>query len=239
MRFLVCRELIRSRKVVAFSYFGAMAGGILFILIALSFRVGNLALLPQDIRDGFNNINNSASLPLMAVLSGMSMASAASTDTEDRALWRMFRKSTPVTPLKFAAAKYITTFIYLLISFVSAVLLSVLFCAAAEIPVTLEVCAVMAACVEATLLFSVTMQVIQAVARSSGDKAGLIITAVLVVPFAAIGLFLTANDIDPGITPESLKSLCVNIFPFTPLILAVIFAAGIFLTAAAYKRREK
>ncbi len=239
MRFLVYRELIRSRKVVAFGYFGAMVGGILLILIALSFRVGNLALLPQDIRDGFNNINNNASLPMLAILSGMSMASAVSSDTESFGLWRMFRKSTPVTPLKFAAAKYIALFIYLITSFVSALILSALFCATAEIPVTLEVCAVMAACVEATLLLSVTLQVIQAIARSSGDKAGLIMAAVFVVPFAAIGLFCTANDIDPGISPESLKSLCTNIFPFTPLILAVIFAAGIFLTAAAYKRREK
>lgn len=239
MRFLVYRELIRSRKAVMFGYFGAMAGGILLILVALSFRVGNLAMLPTDIREGFDKINNGASLPMLAILSGISMSLAVSSDTEGFGLWRMFRRSTPVSPLKFAAAKYITLFIYLIISFVSALLLSVLFCAAAEIPLTLEVFAVMTACVEATLLFSAAMTVIQAAFRSSGDKAGLILTTALVVPFSATGMFLTANDIDLGITPESMTKLCVDILPFSPIILAVIFAAGIFLTAAAYKRREK
>lgn len=239
MRYLVYRELIRSRKVVAFGYFGALAGGILLVLVALSFRVGNLSLLPADIREGFDKINNSASLPMLAVLSGMSMSSAVSSDTEGFGLWRMFRRSTPVSPLKFAAAKYISLFIYLIISFVSALILSALFCAAAEIPLTLEICAVMVACVEATLLFSVAMTVIQAAMRSSGDKAGLILTTVLVVPFSVIGIYITDNEIDLGITPESMTKFCVDILPFTPLILAVVFAAAIFLTAAAYKRREK
>ncbi len=239
MRFLVYRELIRSRKAVMFGYFGAMAGGILLILVALSFRVGNLAMLPSDIREGFDKINNGASLPMLAILSGISMSSSASSDTEGFGLWRMFRRSTPVSPLKFAAAKYITLFIYLIISSVSALILSVLFCAAAEIPLTLEVCAVMAACVEATLLFSAAMTVIQAAFRSSGDKAGLILTAALVVPFSVIGTFLTVNEIDPGITPESVTGFCVDILPFSPIMIAVIFAAAIFLTAAAYKRREK
>ncbi len=239
MKYLVYRELIRSRKAVMFGYFGAMAGGILLILVALSFRVGNLAMLPADIREGFDKINNGASLPMLAILSGMSMSSAASSDTEGFGLWRTFRRSTPVSPLKFAAAKYITLFIYLIISFVSALILSVLFCAAAEIPLTLEVFAVMTACVEATLLFSAAMTVIQAAFRSSGDKAGLILTAALVVPFSVIGTFLTVNEIDPGITPESVTGFCADILPFSPLILAGIFAAAIFLTAAAYKRREK
>ncbi len=239
MRFLVYRELIRSRKAVMFGYFGAMAGGILLILVALSFRVGNLAMLPSDIREGFDKINNGASLPMLAILSGISMSSSASSDTEGFGLWRMFRRSTPVSPLKFAAAKYITLFIYLIISSVSALILSVLFCAAAEIPLTLEVFAVMTACVEATLLFSAAMTVIQAAFRSSGDKAGLILTAALVVPFSVIGTFLTVNEIDPGITPESVTGFCVDILPFSPIMIAVIFAAAIFLTAAAYKRREK
>ncbi len=239
MKFLVYRELIRSRKVVLFSFDGAAAGGILFILIALSFRVGNLALLPQSIHDEFNKINNSISLPMLALLSGIPMMSAASSDTENSELWRSFRRSTPVTPLKFAAAKYITLFVYLIISFAGAFLLSALFCAAADIALTFEDCAVIAVCVEAALLFSVVMQVIQAAARTSGDKAGLILTAVIVVPFFVIGLLCTANDIDPGISPEGFMSFCSLILPFTPLILAVIFAAGVFLTAAAYKRRER
>lgn len=239
MKYLVYRELLRSRKAVAFGYFGAMAGGILLILVALSFRVGNLSLLPSNIREGFDKINNGASLPMLAILAGMSMSSASSTDTESIGLWRMFRRSTPVSPLKFAFAKYITLFIYLIISFVSALILSALFCAAAEISMTIEVFAVMTACVEATLLFSVAMTVIQAVFRSSSEKAGLILAAAIFVPITVIGTFCTVNEIELDVTPESMTGFCVDILPFSPLIIAVIFAAAIFLTAAAYKRREK
>lgn len=239
MKFLVYRELIRSRKVVMFSFAGAVAGCVLFILIALSFRVGNLAMLPQFIHDRFNEMNNSFSLPMLALLSGMPMVSAAASDTESWGLWRMFRRSAPVTPLKFAAAKYITLFIYLLISFAGAFLLSVLFCAAAGITLTPEVCAVAVVFVEAVLLFSVMMQVIQAFMRTSGDKAALIMMFILGLPVSAAGLFFTENDIETGLNPESVTSFCVDILPFTPLILAVIFSAGIFLTAAGYKRREK
>ncbi len=239
MKFLVYRELVRSRKVFAFSSVGAMAGCVLFILIALSFRVGNLAMLPQFIHDKFNEMNNSVSLPLLAMLSGLSMMSAASSDTENWGLWRMFRRSTPVTPLKFAAAKYIALFIYLIISFACAFILSVLFCAAADIPLTLEVCAVAVCCVEAVLLFSAAIQVVQTIMRSSTDKAALIMMFILVLPVSAAGLFFTENDIETGLNPESVTSFCVDILPFTPLILAVIFSAGIFLTAAGYKRREK
>ena len=239
MKALVYRELMRSRRVVIYTLITSVSAAVLFILAALSFRVGNLALLPQDMRDKFFELNNTVSLPMMAFLAGIIMMSAISTDSENNRLWRMFRTSTPVTPLKFAGAKYLMLCCWLLVSVVCASLFSWLFCLAADIKFTLENFATAVGCIEAVLLLSVVNQVIQAFTRASKDKAGLVLAAVFVVPVMVVGYVTTANDIDLGITPEKLTELCVTLLPFTPLILAVIFGAGVLLTAAAYKRREK
>ena len=239
MKALVYRELMRSRRVVIYTLITSVSAAVLFILVALSFRVGNLALLPQDMRDKFFELNNTVSLPLMAFLAGIIMMTAASSDSESSMLWRMFRTSTPVTPLKFAGAKYLMLGCWLLVSVLCASLFSCLFCLAADIRFTLDNFAAAVGCIEVVLIFSVVSQVIQAFMRASKDKAGLVLAAVILVPIAVVGFVCTENNIDLGITPEKLTELCVMLLPFTPLVLAVIFGAGLLLTAAAYKRREK
>lgn len=239
MKALVYRELMRSRKKVIYTLFTSVSVALLFILVALSFRVGNLAILPQDMRDKFFDLNNTVSLPMLAFLGGIIMMSAASADSECDRLWRMFRTSTPVTPLKFAAAKYIMQGCWLIVSMVCAFLFSWLFCLAADIGFSLENLAAAVGCLEAVLFLSVVFQVMQSFMRTSHDKAGLVLAAVFVLPVAVVGFVCTENDIDLGITPEKLTELCVVLLPFAPLIVAGIFAAGVLLTAAAYKRREK
>ena len=51
MKALVYRELVRSRRVVIYTLITSVSAALLFILFALSFRVGNFALLPQIIRE--------------------------------------------------------------------------------------------------------------------------------------------------------------------------------------------
>ncbi len=239
MKALVYRELVRSRRVVIYTLITSVSAALLFILFALSFRVGNFALLPQIIREKAFEVINTFSLPMMALMGGFIMMSAAYTDNESSRLWRMFKKSTPVTPLKFAGAKYLMLGCWLLVSVVCAFLFSWLFCLAADIQFTLGNLATAVGCLEAVLFLTVVYQVIQAFMRTSQDKAGLVLAAVFLVPVAVVGFVCTENDIDLGITPEKLTELCVTLLPFTPLILAGIFGAGVLLTAAAYKRREK
>ena len=239
MKALVYRELMRSRKKVIYTLFTSVSVALLFILVALSFRVGNFAMLPQIMREKAFEVINTSSLPMMALMGGFIMMSAASSDSEGDRLWRMFRKSTPVTPLKFAAAKYIMLGCWLLLSIVCAFLFSWLFCLAADIQFTLDNFAMAVGCIEVVLVITVLFQVIQAFMRTSHDKAGLVITAVILVPIAVTGLVCTENNIDLGITPEKLTEQCVMLLPFTPLIAAGIIVAGVLLTTAAYKRREK
>ncbi len=235
MKGLVYREFVRSRRSVILGLVFVIAASAIFILIALSFRVGNLALLPYK---DFKEVNNSVALPLIAFLSGMAL-SQTSTDSEDSLLWRMFRKSIPVTPLKYAAAKSLMLAVYLAAAFVSTALLSVLFCAAADIPFTPRDFAVEAACLEIALLFSVLLQVLQAFLRSSADKAGLALAGIVIIPLSIFGVLSSGNEADSGFNPEDLIELCEKILPFTPVIIAAVFAAGFLLTSTAYKRREK
>ncbi len=239
MKGLVYQEFLRSRKALIFGAIGAIAVAGLFRLTALSFRFGNLALLPKVAYEGFFNIISTVSLPLIAFISGITVQSASSADSEANLLQRMFRKSTPITPFRYAAAKFILMSCYLVLGLALAYGLSTAFCAALEIPFAVENCATMFACVEIILLFSVLMTIFQTFMHASRDKAGLHLLIIFVFPFAVVGLIMTLNNVELNLSFDDILRFCTTIFPFSPLIIAGIIAAGLFLTTAAYKRREK
>ena len=239
MKGLVYQEFLRSRKALIFGTIGAIAVASLFILTALSFRFGNLALLPKVAYEGFYNIISTVALPLVAFISGITVQSASSTDSEANLLQRMFRKSTPITPFRYAAAKFILMSGYLVLGLALAYGLSTAFCAALEIPFAKENIATMFACVEIILLFSVMMTVLQAFLHASRDKAGLIIILVFIAPIMVVGLIMTLNNIELNLSFDDILRFCTTIFPFSPLIIVGIIASGILLTTAAFKRREK
>ncbi|MCI7758572.1 MAG: hypothetical protein MSH49_00935 [[Eubacterium] saphenum] len=239
MKGLVYQEFLRSRKALIFGIIGAIAVASLFILTALSFRFGNLALLPKVAYEGFFNIISTVSLPLLAFISGITVQSASSADSEANLLQRMFRKSTPITPFKYAAAKFILMSCYLVLGLALAFGLSTAFCAALETPFTVENCATMFACVEIILLFSVLMTIFQVFMHASRDKVGLILLLVFLAPIMIVGLIMTLNNIELNLSFDDILRFFTTIFPFSPLIIAVILGGGLFLTTAAYKRREK
>lgn len=239
MKGLVYQEFLRSRKALIFGVIFAAAVAALFILTALSFRFGNLALLPKVAYEGFFNIISTVALPLLALVSGITIQSASPADSEANLLQRMFRKSTPITPFKYAAAKFILMSGYLALGLALAYALSIAFCAALEIPFAKENIATMFACIELDLLFSMLMTVIQASIHASRDKAGLILILIFIAPIAVVGLITTLNDIELNLPPDFIQQLSMTLFPFSPLIIAVILGGGLFLTTAAYKRREK
>lgn len=239
MKGLVYQEFLRSRKALIFGTIGAIAVASLFILTALSFRFGNLALLPKVAYEGFFNIISTVALPLVAFISGITVQSASSADSESNLLQRMFRKSTPITPFKYAAAKFILMSGYLVLGLALAFGLSTAFCAALEIPFATENIATMFACVEIILLFSVMMTVLQTFLHASRDKVGLILILIFIAPIMVVGLIMTLNNIELNLSFDDILRFCTTIFPFSPLIIAVILGVGLFLTTAAFKRREK
>lgn len=239
MKGLVYQEFLRSRKALISGVIFAVAVAALFILTALSFRFGNLALLPKIAYEGFFNIISTVALPLLALVSGITIQSACSADSESSLLSRMFRKSTPITPFRYAAAKFILMSLYFVLGLGLAFGLSQALCAALEIPFATENIAIMFACIELDLLFGMLMTITQAFLHASHDKAGLHLLIIFIIPIAVIGLIMTLNNIEIGISPEAIADFFTTIFPFSPLIIAVILAAGLLLTTAAYKRREK
>lgn len=70
MKWIIYSELARSRKSAVLSViFAVLAVGI-FVLIALSFNYGNLGKLPIEAKESFFDMNNSVSVPLIAIISG-------------------------------------------------------------------------------------------------------------------------------------------------------------------------
>ena len=239
MKGLVYQEFLRSRKVLIISTIGTICMGGIFVLVALSFRVGNLALLPEVAYQGFFNLNNVVSLPILALVSGFVIQSVDSSTAEDNLLNRMFRRSTPVSALRYAAAKYILMAAYFVLGLALAYALSLSFCAVSQIEFTVQNHAMLFMCVEFTLLFCVLMTVAQALLRISRDKAGLILMITFLGLIAIPGFILTVNNVELDLSTDMLFDFSMAIFPFSALVIVGILAAGLFLTAYAYKRSEK
>ena len=87
--------------------------------------------------------------------------------------------------------------------------------------------------------FSVMLTVLQTFLHASRDKVGLILLLIFLAPIMVVGLIMTLNNIELNLSFDDILRFFTTIFPFSPLIIAGILAGGLFLTTAAYKRREK
>lgn len=99
MKWLIYSELERSRKSGVLSVIIAVIAVGIFVLIALSFNYGNLGKLPIEAKESFFDMNNSVSVPLIAIISGFIIDAAIDRSREDNLCYRLFRRSTPISPL--------------------------------------------------------------------------------------------------------------------------------------------
>jgi ABC-type Fe3+ transport system permease subunit len=119
---LLYRELLLLRKALTTYLIMTLIYCLMPVLVTLSIRYGNLAMLPEHI---FNDIRggNDLMLKLLAVITPCTLSSAASESSvfDTQIKWDRFRRSTPVTPLRMALAKYALVSILLVLSVVVAV----------------------------------------------------------------------------------------------------------------------
>ena len=230
MKWLICSELERSRKGAILSViFTVLTVGI-FVLIALSFNYGNLGKLPIEAKESFFDMNNSVSVPLIAIISGFIIDAAIDGGRETNLCYRLFRRSTPISPLKYSAVNVIMMSIYLVIGLGLAFGLSAL-------EFTVEHAAAIFFCIEFVLMMNVIMMILQASSRLSKDKAGITMIFMFCIPMFII--FLITQGTAFEISPEDITAFFLKLFPFSPLIILGLLAACLFLTAAGIKRREK
>ena len=146
MKWLIYSELARSRKSAVLSViFAVLAVGI-FVLIALSFNYGNLGKLPIEAKESFFDMNNSVSVPLIAIISGFIIDAAIDGSREANLCYRLFRRSTPISPLKYSAVNVIMMSIYLVIGLGLAFGLSAVVLAVSGLAFTAEHAAAIFAC---------------------------------------------------------------------------------------------
>lgn len=182
-------------------------------------------------------MNNSVSVPLIAIISGFIVDAAIDGSREDNLCYRLFRRSTPISPLKYSAVNVIIISLYFIIGLGLAFGLSAVVLAVSGLEFTAEHAAAIFFCIEVVLMMNVIMTIFQASLHVSKDKAGIMMITMFCIPMFLI--FLITEGTAFEISQEDITGFFLKLFPFSPLIILGLLAACLLLTAAGIKRREK
>ena len=128
-------------------------------------------------------------------------------DSEANVRYRMFRRSTPISPLKYSAVNVVVMGIYIVIGTALAVGLTALFCAVSGTAFTQSQLASIFFCAELVLVFAVLTQLEQAFRRLPKDKASMIVVFTIMLPLVLLFLFFTITGMELDITIEKIIGL--------------------------------
>ena len=230
---LIYREYLICKKSLLIAAFSALLFSVMPILFALSFRYGNLAMLPASIVSDIR-ANHDILLKIFAVITPcmlcMTVAEASIHDIMSK--WDCFRRSTPVSPARMALAKYAFYAIVIGISFLLAVIALALFCLAMNISILKTDIAVILLLITAIYMASVVAQVYVMLFRST-DKGMLALIATIAAPIVLL------SKESNHFTAESILGFAEESLFLFPVLLAVIWLMGFALTSLLYKRRAK
>ncbi len=208
------------------------------ILVLLSFRYGNLRLIPEELRDSIKL----ALIPTLelvpAILAGFFAFTAAECQKFDETVvWRRFLRSSPVSPQRTVLVKYIVLFGAFAGGLLLCLALEALLCALDGMEFTREKIAVVLAVMLLLLIFSILFQLLLLLLHTA-DKAGIALTVPMLLAFAALVIF-APSVLEENNVMDLFHAFCLKLFPFTPLITVLVFAGGYFGAAMLLKRREK
>ncbi|MCR5111071.1 MAG: hypothetical protein K6B38_09205 [Ruminococcus sp.] len=253
---LLYREYYLCKKSLFFYFLIFLCFSVIGWLILLSMKYGNLALLFNDeasgrtgiIQDKFAAdflrllINISAMyLPLCgAFFSSFAPFDIAVKDT--LASWIRFEHCTPLTPLKFASVKLVSTMIGTLISFAISVLHLFSVRTVMGEKFTFVDISIIIFLLTFITAFCVLSQIYLTLFRNS--SIGIAATTVtMMCPLIIIAIINSVNSSDEITKPENIGSeLTKYAERFFPLMLIVLLSMFILLFVSMYllyKRREK
>lgn len=233
-RALVYRELLLCKKSLRTCLLTTVIFSAIPILMILSIRYGNLAMLPETFLGEIRS-HNDLMLTLYAVISPcmlpLSLAECAFFDVQVK--WDRFRRTTPVTPARMALAKYALFVGAVILSAAGAVLLMWLCHALLGTSMTMTDFAVIMALITVCGIFSMLGQVFvmlfRNVDRGMLAMMGCMAAAVLLMPKAWKENF----------SVEWLLEAARSLLPVTPVMIGLTLSVGFGLTVLLYKRREK
>ena len=230
---LLYREYVICKKALLTALISVPIFSALPILMALSLRYGNMAMLPSNIvsdiraNDDLLLKLNTVIVPCMLYLS---VVETAIHDVMPK--WEHFRRSTPVSPMRMALAKYAFYAIILAVSFLLAVAALWFFTLATDISMLKTDFALILLLITPICILSVSAQFFITLFRSV-DKGMLAMMASLALP-----ALLYANP-NRSTTAEIVLAFAERNLPVFPVIMVIVLVIGFVLTTLLYKRRER
>lgn len=236
---LLYREYVLSKKNALMTIIVSTLIIFICLLISISMKVGNLAHADDVIiREVFSNTRL---LGIYASCFIMCISVEATMKDETSNIWKLFRKSTPVSPFMLSLAKFTLIFIFLLISAAFAGVYLLADSAISDSPVVFSDIS-MLTLILAVISFMLTVQVVSITLMGSTDKGGLMSIFIMAAVLIPVIKTLKENADKGDSLSETWNLFCelsVNIFPFVCIFIAAIFIIGFVMTALLYKRREK
>ncbi len=230
---LLYREYAICKKALCTTLISVPIFSALPILFALSLRFGNLAMLPEAILADIRT-NNDLMLKLFAVITPcmlcLSVSESAIHDVMPK--WEHFRRSTPVSPMRMALAKYTFYAMMLVGSFLFAVAALSIFTIAMDIPMLKSDFGVILMIITVICIISVSAQFFITLFRSV-DKGMLAMMVSMALP-----ALLYANP-NRSITAKAILGFAERNLPVFPVIIGIVLVIGFGLTTLLYKRREQ
>ena len=241
LKYLVYRDFFLARKTI---FINAVLGLFLMvfgILVSLSSKYGNLALVPESYQEILDDMMFmfSCFLPVYAC-AGVGVSVIETMQFECDKKWRSFRLTTPVSGYMYALARYIV--ILGAVSVCMGIALLYMWGNSLIIgePVSGNSIAFMFVLTFYFMMFSLLMQILIQL-LGSADRAGIAMVILMVPAMFGVMSYVEKHMLIPVDEPVMpvLVNLCAKNLPKVSVIFVIVLVISFILTAKLYKRREK
>lgn len=240
-RYLVYREAVMALKYLKSSITGFMSISVMFLLFRLSMVCGNLASV-FDFGEEVGAIVNPMLIGLdftpVVMLGAMLMSLAESDEHETAVGWRRFRMTLPVSPWKYALAK----FTFVAIIFAAAMVLGIIYmaisCSISGTAFDGRMIGMILVILTMMLAFAMLMKILVFIFGSM-EKAGV---ASVIISLFAVAPIMFRKDRNEAPNLNAMNELfdkAAKLAPFMPLIMIGLLGLGYVVTALMLKRRER
>ena len=237
---LLYREYLLARKTILLQFTGVFYIMLLGILVALSMQSGNLADHPE-LAGIFGSVRY---LGLFAAVTPLGLFSDIMAGDETRTIWKLYRRSMPVSPWRLSLVKYTSLFIANAGSVLLAVMYDFVEAGISKRTVGFKDLALIVLINVIMLLFVISFSISLQITGSM-DKAGImtiIALCVIIFPIAVKWNVdsgtsrVDASDLMIGRANGLFARICES-FPYTMTAFVLLYVIGFVLTAFLYRRR--
>ena len=240
-RYLVYREAVMSLKYLKSSITGFMSISIMFLLFRLSMVCGNLASafdFGEEVGAVVNPMLIGLDFTPVVMLGAMLMSLAESDEHETAVGWRRFRMTLPVSPWKYALAKFTFVAIILAAAMVLGIIYMAISCSISGTAFDGRMSGMILVILTMMLAFAMLMKILVFVFGSM-EKAGV---AAVIISLFAVAPIMFRKDRNEAPNLNAMNELfdkAAELAPFMPLIMIGLLGLGYVVTALMLKRRER